>query len=410
MKVEIISIGSEILSGYTVNTNASFLSQKLKDEGFEVVRHTVLPDSQDELTAGLEEALKRSEIIVTTGGLGPTQDDISKSVIAKIFALPLEQDKGFLAQLKRRFGDFVFMEELALLPKGAILLNNSIGTAPGFVFKSAKNTLILLPGVPKEMEEMFLQEALPYLEKHFPKREILFQESVCLTLLKEVDVEPFLRQIKEKHNDVAIGIYPSFGSLRVTFSLKKDKEKLLSLKKAMEQEFYSYTFAESTIEEALHSLLIKQGKKVAFAESCSGGKLATKVTALADASTYFWGSLVTYSNDMKEKVLRVSSKTLQEKGAVSEEVVIQMVEGLFQLFPVDYAVATSGVAGPAGGSKEKPVGTVCIAVGKRGEKIDVGTLHFVNNRALNIEYTANFALGILYRRACYNKLSFSKPL
>ena len=255
-----------------------------------------------------------------------------------------------------------------------------------------------------KMKRMFLSYVIFFLKEKFPSKEKLFLKSINLCLLKEIDVLPFLEKIAKK--DVKIGIYPSYATLKI--DLRGSEEKVLGVKKQIEDKFEKYVFESSTgrIEDAIRALFLKNKKKIIFGESCSGGALASKITKLQDASMYFLGSIVSYSNEMKMKILKVSEKTLKEKGAVSKETIKEMLDGLFQISKADYAVAISGIAGPCGGSKEKPVGTVYIGVGKKGKSYDIGKIQAPLEREAVIEYSCNFALSLLFRREKYDLTYF----
>lgn len=394
MKIEILAIAEEILKGYTINTNASFLSKELQRRGYFVTRHTVLPDISEVMEEGFHEALKRSDVVITTGGLGPTSDDLTKRVLARIFSSPLEFNEEIAEDLKKRYEKLPSIEEQSTVPTKAHLLKNRVGSAPGFAFSEKGKTLIALPGVPREMEDMFLKEAAPYVEKHHPLREKIFVEEIYFALLSEIPVDRFIASELDPKHGIEVGIYPSLGVLHVTFS-GKDKAMLLSIKEKVKKEFHSHFFESSSglLEESVHKLFISKKKTLALAESCTGGAIAKRLTALPGSSEYFLGSVVSYSNEMKESLLQVDPKTLKEKGAVSLETVSQMVKSLFNTTSCDYALAVSGIAGPTGGSNEKPVGTIYIALGERNGITLAGRIQSRGRTRLNIiDYTSNFCL------------------
>lgn len=365
MIIEVIAIGNEILSGAVLNSNASFISRLLNDEGYPICRHLVLQDDVTVLKEELNLALKRSDLLIVTGGLGPTLDDKTREIIVQ-------------------------------LSKERVEIPNTIGTASGYIIKKGKTTAFFLPGVPYEMKEMFAREALPYIQSHFPLKEKLFSKELHFCLLNEVEVDPYLREM-----DIETGIYPSIGGLRVKLA-SKSEDKLTFYEKSLRERFESHVFEGDTLEEALKNELIAQDKKIAVAESCSGGLLAHKITAIEGASAYFLCSVVAYSNEAKKKFLNVSETILQKVGAVSVEVVQEMCRGLFDKFPsADYTVAISGIAGPSGGTLQKPVGTVCIAVATKGEEIKGNVFHFKGNRSTIIECAAATALGTLFRKLKY---------
>ncbi len=409
MNIEILSIGNEILSGRTINTNAAFISKRLKDLGYETAHHSVVADSKKEIVSSLKHSFKRASLIILTGGLGPTMDDITKKVICDYLDLDLKFNEEIASDIESRFGQIASLEEQSHVPKKATIFKNSVGTAPGFAYISSGTAVITLPGVPVEMKEMFSLSVIPYILKHFPLKEKVFQENLNFYLLEEVRLNSFIESLKID-KDISVGIYPSHGIVQVSLSCKgktqkEAKEKIFSVEKALVKEFALNIFPSESgkIEEALHEIFLLKNIKLAIAESCSGGALAAKLTSVPGASYFFLGSIVSYSNEMKKKVLNVSEKTLKQKGAVSCETVKEMIDGLFSITQADYAIAVSGIAGPSGGSEDKPVGTVCIGVGKRDEDIDLHTFNFPGNREVIIEFTINYAMAILYKRIAHNK-------
>ncbi len=225
-----------------------------------------------------------------------------------------------------------------------------------------------------------------------------------LCLLQEKEVAPFLQELKKSHPDVEMALFPGSGTVQVMFQSEKPVDALVE---KVERKFPTFVYGEGKIEEALQRECIARKKTVAFAESCTGGAIAAKVTAIPGASKYFLGSLVAYSNGWKERFLQVSRTTLKQKGAVSRETVIEMVQGLFNETEADYAAAVSGIAGPSGGTKEHPIGTIFIAVGHRGEKIDAGIVHAPPERHAAIELAAHLTLGALWRRLVHHTATFS---
>lgn len=369
MQIEILSIGNELLWGYTINTNAAWISRELSKLGYFVSRHTVIPDEVEIIRKTLDEAFSRSSLVIATGGLGPTLDDLTRKAVSQ-------------------------GEELS----------NHLGTAPGLFSFSHGKALFLLPGVPREMEEMFLKEALPRIATHFPIKKPLFKKECSLCLLKELEVDPFLRQEKKNHPDVEIGIFPSYGSLQIVFQSQKPVD---SFVRKLEAKFPTFYLGEGKIEQAVHREMIERKKTLALAESITGGAISARLTSLPNASQFLLGSMVVYANSWKERFLQVSHTTLEQRGAVSSETAIEMINGLFAETDADYAIAVTGIAGPSGGSKEKPIGTIYIAVGQRGKKTDCGKILGPPERAACIEWTVQTALGALWRRLVHNTFTFS---
>lgn len=231
-----------------------------------------------------------------------------------------------------------------------------------------------------------------------------FIRKCSLCLLNEKEVSPFLHELKKMHPQVEMAVFPSPGTVQIMFQAAEPVDQLVG---KVQEKFPSFFYGEGRIEEALHREFIARKKTLALAESCSGGALAAKLTAIPDASKFLLGSIVAYSNAWKERFLQVSRTTLKQKGAVSRETVIEMVQGLFNETDADFAAAVSGIAGPGGGSKEKPVGTIYIAIGHRGQKIDAGVIHAPPDRLSAIELSVHLTLGALWRRLVHNTATFS---
>jgi len=414
MKIEVITIGSELLSGKTINSNAKYLCKNLFDNGYETHYVSVLPDEKKEVRAGIKNALDRANCLIITGGLGPTIDDNTKNIVCDLLKIPLKYREDIALDIKKRFGEIASLEQQSTVPKSGYIFKNEVGTAPGFAFIYSGRAIILLPGVPFELKDMFEKHALFFIEKHFPIDQKIYQEMINFCLLSELEINSVLRTCTVPEA-VTLGIYPAYGIVNVTLTTKvKEKSEVIKkfkeIKKQILSNLQDYVFLSPNgkIEEAIHEILITKNEKLAFAESCTGGLLSHKITSIPGSSEYFLGSFITYSNELKKSILKVNEKTLKEKGAVNIEVVKEMVQGIFKITDATYAVAISGVAGPGGGSLEKPVGTICIAIGKRSDVIDAGILHLQGNRSIIIEWVTNLALGLLYRRIAHNLLYFEK--
>ena len=402
MTLEILSIGNELLSGHTINSNAAVIGQALLPHGFSVDKVTLLPDEKALLKKGIEEAMQRASFIITTGGLGPTGDDLTRDIVADIFNTSLVYDEAIAADLIERFGkNLPTLEDQAMVPKGATVIPNPLGTAPGFILEG-KATVFVLPGVPAQMEVM-LPAVIGHLEKHHTKSHYVAPLYLCL--LSEQQVDPYLRTLEKENPDVTIGICPGYGILSV-YVQGKDQNKIATLRDQVAQKFKTHVFstASKQIEKALHQWMVEHKKSFASAESCTGGELSARLTKHPGSSDYFLGSIVSYSNHLKETALGVSKKNLQAQGAVSQEVVVEMVKGAKKLTGADYAIATSGIAGPDGGTPEKPVGTIWSAI-STPDKTFSGLIPIkgsIRNRALVIEYTVTYLLASLYRYLVYN--------
>ncbi len=388
MRIEIIAIGDEVLAGFTVNSNAAFMSRKLIEAGYEVTRHTVLPDEAEALHSGLFRALGENDLVICSGGLGPTVDDNTRTTVAKLIGCSIEKNQEVYDRLVGRFGtDFPTLEEQATIPTEATPLHNSVGTAPGLLFQPDHTQLILLPGVPVEMKAMFVEQVLPLL----PHREAQHRETVNIFNVREIDIDTVLRKLTI--DDVGVGIYPSLGVVTVRLTADAE-EQVVPLREALLAAFPDQTFESpsGTLEEAVHLLAVEKGVSIATAESCTAGNVAARLTHFSGASEFFVGGIVAYSDQVKEGLLGVT--TLPAHGAVSEETAAEMAAGAQRLTGADLAVAITGIAGPTGGTEEKPVGTVCFAV-TRGGQTETTTRHFRGNRSSIVERSTNFALAQL---------------
>ncbi len=400
MIIELISIGDELLKGSVLNTNLAFISRHLRLAGYAIARHTVLPDERNALQRGLREAMERADLMIATGGLGPTLDDRTREIAAELFHSDFHFDQVVADDIKRRFANVrVDVENQATIPTKAKPLLNRIGTAPGLVFSDNGKTLILMPGVPKEMEPMFLDQILPLTQQKFPVKEKKESAHLFFCLVYESLIDPHLRALSERFPAVEAGIYPAHGTLSVALH-SSDKKQLEAFEKKLSSQFsdYRYTAKSGKIEEAVQDWFVKHNKTLAFAESCTGGMISSAITSVPGASAYFLGSFVVYSDAMKEKILGVSKKTLDSHGAVSEEAVREMLEGVFQKSGADFAIAVSGIAGPSGGTEQKPVGTICAAIGERGKSPDVATFQAFGSRQTITLSTSQKLLGALWRK------------
>lgn len=393
-------MGNEILRGSTINSNATFISREMASLGLSVHAHRVLSDNQDILKKGFSEALKENDVVICTGGLGPTLDDITKDVAVSLFESTLIFDKKIAEDLEKRYGSSLpSLEHQATVPTNAIILANKVGTAPGFIFEKGNKWLVLLPGVPLEMKEMFQQEFLPHLKKRAKREAPIYRRELHFFRLPEVAVDPILRKYKELYPEVDFGIYPSLGLVTVSMSSLESGKMDLPYH-LLKETFKEHIYESQTgrIEESIHEKLIAQKKTLSLAESCTGGALAATFTAISGASNYFKGGVIAYCNTIKEKVLSVADETLKVHGAVSEETTIEMAEGALKLFSSDISIAISGVAGPGGGSREKPVGTVCVCIAFANKEKWSWTFQASGTRAMIVERSIHEALGVLYSK------------
>ncbi len=406
MKAEIISIGDELLIGQVVNTNASWIASELNMAGIQVVHIAAIADDKEAIVKSLDDASERADIILITGGLGPTKDDITKKTLAEYFNSKLVFHEPTFNQIKeifkaRNFEVTDINRQQAMIPDKCEPLFNKNGTAPGMWFEKEGKVFVSMPGVPFEMKPMVTEQVLPRLNKKFN-----FGTIIHKTVMTTGMPESFLAdKIKEWENNlpenIKLAYLPQPGIVRLRLTAKgHDKA---ALQKAVDLQVEKlkaiigdiiYGYDDITLEEVVGQLLREKGQTLSTAESCTGGYIAHLITSIAGSSDYFQGSVVSYSNEVKSKVLGVPESDLIEHGAVSQQVVEAMVIGVRKLMGTDYAVATSGIAGPTGGTPEKPVGTTWIAVATP-EKVVSKLFHFGEHRGRNIRRAALAALEML---------------
>lgn len=406
MKAEIISIGDELLIGQVVNTNASWIAEQLNLAGIGVVRINTIADLQEEIISALDEAKGRADIILLTGGLGPTKDDITKNTLCHYFNTQLVFDQASFDNIVRLFGHRGYPitginKAQAELPASCTPVMNLQGTAPGMWFEEGGKTIISMPGVPFEMKAMMQDHIIPALSKRKNGQYVVYR-----VVLTQGVGESFLSEKISSWEDslphnlkLAYLPQPGIVRLRITGS-GPDKD---LLKEAIDQEVEKlnvlipeliFGYGDETLEEIVGQLLMQAGSTLSTAESCTGGYIAHLITSVAGSSAYFQGSVVAYHNDVKMGLLGVAEQTLIDHGAVSEQTVREMAEGAQKRFGTDYAIAVSGVAGPGGGTDSKPVGTTWIAIAGK-QTIYSKKFIFGNNRQRNIRLAAVTALNRL---------------
>lgn len=405
MKVEIISIGDELLIGQTVNTNAAWMGEQLSLAGLSIEYCTVVRDDPPAMLNAFAVAMGRVDLVLVTGGLGPTKDDITKEVLAQYFQVELVQNKEVLNHVRAMFesrGRAIQEVNLrqALVPKGCTVLHNAQGTAPGMWIERDGKILVSMPGVPYEMKYIMQTHVLPMVTERFHPNSLYYR-----TLLTQGLGESILA---ERIEDLETGIraegfglayLPSPGLVRLRISGPSNpavKERIAYYIQAIRDRVPQYAFAEGDLEltEVLGELLRSRGLTLSTAESCTGGALASAIVSVSGASDYFQGSIVSYSNQIKKQLLKVSPESLDAFGAVSREVVEQMAAGGREAIGTDYCIALSGVAGPDGGSEEKPVGLIWIGIAGPTSVISK-VFRFEVNRQRNIQRAILTALNLL---------------
>ncbi|RYU93074.1 competence/damage-inducible protein A [Emticicia agri] len=408
---EVVTIGDEILYGQITDTNTQWMSTQLDKIGIKTVRKSSVGDQEDKILQILEEAESRADIILLTGGLGPTKDDITKKTLCKYFddELIINEDAlGFITEFFTKRGRPMteLNRQQAMVPKKCIYLANKTGTAPGMWFEKSMGSgkgkiFVSMPGVPHEMKYLMANEVIPRLKKYF-ETPIIYHK-----MIRTIGVgESFLAEKIEKWEDslpahIKLAYLPSFGQVRLRLTGMGENEE--TLKQEVQNEVdkvlpmiqsFVFGYDDDDLEVALGKLLKSKNKTISAAESCTGGFISHLFTKVPGSSAYFMGSVVSYANAVKINVLGVKPETIENHGAVSEETVMQMAEGVRALMKTDFAIATSGVAGPDGGTPEKPVGTLWIACAMEGRTI-ARKVQMSNQRETNINYGSVVAMNLL---------------
>ena len=407
MQAEIITVGDELLIGQVVDTNSAWLGQILNKYNIKIKRIHSISDDAQEIKSCLANCLERSELIIITGGLGPTKDDITKKTLAEFFNSDMVINQSVLAQLetyfKNRGRQMLEINQMqAEVPSVCRVLTNALGTAPGMWFDSNNKVVISLPGVPFEMKHIFEHEALPLIAQQFKMPAFVHRTLVSFNvpeslLAKQIeDIEDSLPQ------QIKLAYLPSLNTVRLRLSgsaLDNDDNivQLLDhyvqlIKDRMGKAIVSDQ--DETLSQTVFNQLSQLNQTLSVAESCTGGYISHQLTQIPGASKVFVGSVISYSNSVKHHQLGVESTLFETVGAVSEQVVTQMVTGVRERLQTDYAIAISGIAGPEGGSEDKPVGTVFIGVSSAKSHV-VNRFHFSGNRMQIIERSNNMALAML---------------
>lgn len=408
MVVELISVGTEILLGNIVNTNATYLAEQCALLGCSLYRQSVVGDNEGRLEEAVRQALGRSDIIILTGGLGPTKDDLTKEIVAKVFGRELyldEHTKERITTYMQRLNRSHITEnnwKQAMIPEGALILDNDNGTAPGLILEDRENgkTAILMPGPPAEMHPMFEKDVAPYLNKQQP--EGIYSRMVKICGIGESAAETMVADLMDRQSNPTIAPYAKTGEVhfRITAKARTKEEAeemiapmLAEMKKRFGKAIYT-TEENVTLEEAVVELLKQKNFTVTTAESCTAGKLAGRIMNVAGASEIYNEGYITYANAAKEKLLGVKHETLETFGAVSEETAREMAMGAAKEAGADAALSVTGIAGPGGGTPEKPVGLVYIGCYVQGE-VYVKKCQFTGNRERNRDSSVVQALTFL---------------
>ncbi|MBS1659814.1 MAG: competence/damage-inducible protein A [Bacteroidetes bacterium] len=402
----IITIGDELLIGQVVDTNSAWMAQELNKNGIWVGHRIAVGDVRVDIWQALDEEFKRASIILITGGLGPTADDITKPLLCDYFGGKMVVSQEALENVKKIFEKLqrpMIPRNLqqAEVPDVCTVIPNKRGTAPGMWFEKEGRIFVSMPGVPHEMKGMMTDSVIPALRQHF-KLPFIAHRTLLTAGIGESFLADHIKTFEEAlPSSIKLAYLPNYGMVRLRLTIQG--EDAAATEGLIQAQFdtlkglvgeWMVTDEDISMQEALGRMLTTRGKTIGTAESCTGGYIAHLITSIAGSSNYFKGSVVSYANEIKENVLHVSSSTLSTNGAVSEPTVEEMVRGALDLLNTDFAIATSGIMGPGGGSLEKPVGTVWVAVGNR-QKTLTQKFSFRFDRQRNIELAATNAMNLM---------------
>ncbi|MDG2314535.1 MAG: competence/damage-inducible protein A [Flavobacteriaceae bacterium] len=408
MKAEIITIGDEILIGQIVDSNSAFIANQLNDIGIEVVQITSISDRKEAITTAMRQAQSRSSLVLLTGGLGPTKDDITKHTFCEYFADELVLNETVLQHIEVLFSKYVstpindLNRAQALLPSKATLIENRFGTAAGMWMENEHAVFISMPGVPYEMKEMVSNQVIPKLQTTFKRPAILHKTVMTYGLGESAIAERIEDWENSLPSHVKLAYLPNLGRVRLRLSAKGSSKKILESEIDQLIESLHPLIGDiivgldtgSAIESEIGALLTKKKQNLATAESCTGGRIASRITAISGASVYFRGSVVSYATSLKKSLLGVSESSIKKHSVVSEAVVQEMALGAQQQLQVDYAIATTGNAGPNKGESEEEIGTVFIAIASPSG-VAVEKFTFGLHREKTLQKTVNKALEML---------------
>ena len=406
MIVELISTGSELLLGHIVNTNVKWLSEELNNRGYSVSYQTTIGDNPERMKEVFQRAGERADIVISSGGLGATQGDITRKSLADALGLPLV----FHEEAGREVDSFYEKKDRVkpyesdrdrYLPEGAQVLHNPVGVAPAVVVEQDNTVYILLPGPPSELQGTFKESVSSFLEQRFGQQGIIYSERYAVYGYREMQLETLLQDLIQNQQNPTIALLIKSGYIEIRLTAKGEskvdcQEKLGPWRFILLERLKDIRSLDTSVLEDFHKMALEKGITIGTAESCTGGLVGKTLTDLGGSSGYYQGGIISYANTVKEQVLGVSSDTLATHGAVSEETATEMVEGVFRVLHTDYAIATTGIAGPGGGSQEKPVGLVYIGIGTpRG--ITVHKEIFIGNRTSIRKSVAERAIQYVYK-------------
>jgi len=412
MKAEIIAVGSEMLTPDRMDTNSLFLTEELNKLGIEVVRKSIVGDNREYLSAAFREALQRVELVIACGGLGPTEDDLTRETVAELLGRKLVRDDNILRYIEGRFRQLgrempAVNVRQAMVPERAEALENPRGSAPGLWMEDADRLIVLLPGPPRELKPMFTERVLPRLQKRAGAVR-MFQRQLRVAGMGESAVEQLVRPIYTRYSDVNTTILAAPGEIQLhlrawTDDAQHAQKTLDEMVQGFEIALSDRIFSQdgSPLDEVVARLLLTNSATIATAESCTGGLLAQRLTSIAGSSSYFLGGVVCYSNERKTAWADVPAELIAAKGAVSPEVAVALAEGIRRRVGSSLGVGITGVAGPGGGSEEKPVGTVNIALSHAGGLKERAAL-FPGDREMVRWQASQSALDLVRLHYLYN--------
>jgi nicotinamide-nucleotide amidase len=409
MKAAIITIGDELLIGQTIDTNSAWIGAELSNAGFDVYRITSVHDRKEDILYALDEAAGKTDVVLITGGLGPTSDDITKLTLCEFFNTRLVTDNEVLRMIeemmaRRNFPMNDKNRQQAEVPESCRVLKNASGTAPGMWFEKDGTIYISMPGVPHEMKHLMTDHVLPELKKRFTSQTIIHKNIMTYGTFESKLAEILTGFEAGLPCNIKLAYLPAAGVIKLRLTgTGSDHNNLSNIIKEQVQKLYKiipqfiYGEDEVSLETIIGTLLTDRNMTVSTAESCTGGEIAHLLTSVAGSSVYYKGSVIAYANSVKTQLLGVPEDVIEKEGAVSEDTVREMASGARNLFKTDYAVATSGIAGPDGGSEKKPVGTVWIAIASEKEVVCEKYV-FGNDRLTNIRRFSLAALNFLRKQ------------
>lgn len=406
MRACIVTVGDELLIGQVIDTNSAWMANKLNEIGIDVLEKVSVSDDKEAIHNALDRLLQSVEVVLMTGGLGPTKDDITKKALAEYFKAEMifhnptwERIQGLFANWGR--STTPAHKDQCYMPDSAELLPNKMGTAPGMLFISNEKIVISMPGVPYEMQFIMANSVIPLLlEKN--KTSAIVHYTILTAGEGESRIAERIEDIADNLPDhIKLAYLPGLGQVRIRLTGRGMDKMLISAEikrfgAQIEQRISEFVYGHDldSLEELVGKLCVLKGIRIGTAESCTGGEIAHKITSVPGSSAYYMGSIVAYNNDVKKNILGVKEKTLAEYGAVSEQTVREMLAGLFSILPIDVGIAVSGIAGPDGGTPEKPVGTIWIAYGSVNN-ISTCLLQTSKNREKNIDYATSYSLNLI---------------